>query len=100
MSRESYEQLLDATCAELGDEEVRVLAHLAARLLEGQRQYGRLALATDTRDWRRERAEEAADILMYSAFEVVRAEVAAESAPNGEGAPTVKRSVVGRGEGT
>jgi len=58
---------------ELGDEELLVLATLARRLLAGQRAYGRLDLAHDGRDWRRERAEELADAMVYDAV----AEVAA-----------------------
>ncbi len=66
--REELERDLDVACAELGDDELRVLAYLAARLLAGQHAYGRLDLANDSRDWRRERGEEIADLLVYSAF--------------------------------
>jgi hypothetical protein len=58
---------------ELGPDERRVLVVLARRLLAGQKAYGRLDVATDTRNWRRERAEELADALVYTAI----AEVAA-----------------------
>lgn len=64
---------LGAVACELGDDEVRVLLVLARRLLAGQRTYGRLDVAHDGRDWRRERAEELADALVYGAI----AEVAA-----------------------
>jgi hypothetical protein len=64
---------LDTTLADLGDDELAVLGALARRLLEGSRRYGALDLAGDRRDWRRERAEELADALVYGAF----AEVAA-----------------------
>jgi hypothetical protein len=67
-SREAIERDLFVACAELGDDELRVLAYLAARLLAGQRTYGRLDLASDRRDWREERGEEIADLLVYSAF--------------------------------
>ncbi len=60
---------------ELGGDERRVLLVLAKRLLDGQQRYGRLDLANDSRDWRKERAEELADSLIYGAF----AEVAAAS---------------------
>lgn len=66
-------ELLDVV-AELGTDERRVLLVLARRLLQGQRQYGRLDVAGDRRDWRRERAEELADALVYGAIaEVARA---------------------------
>jgi hypothetical protein len=68
---------LDEVIAELGDEERRVLLVLAKRLLMGQRTIGRLDLAKDARDWRRERAEELADALIYGAI----LEVAGELAP-------------------
>jgi hypothetical protein len=71
-AREAIERELDATCAELADDEIRVVAHLAARLLEGQRRYGRLTLATEGRNWGKERAEEVADLLVYTAFEELR----------------------------
>ncbi len=73
--RETIEMRLDATCAELGDDEIRVIAFLARRLLEGQRAYGLLDLATDRRDWKQERAQELADALVYTAFEALKAEV-------------------------
>lgn len=65
---------LDASCAELGADEIRVLAYLAARLLEGQRAYGRLDLAHDARDWKQERAQELGDVLVYTAFEALKQE--------------------------
>ncbi len=62
-----------ATIAALGPDERRVLAVLARRLLAGQRAYGRLDAAADGRDWRRERAEELADALVYGAIAEVSA---------------------------
>jgi hypothetical protein len=59
---------LGETLAELGQDERRVILVLARRLLEGQKAYGRLSLATDPRDFRHERAMEIADLLVYSAF--------------------------------
>ena len=41
---------------------------LARRLLAGQRTYGCLDLASDRRDWRKERADELADALVYGAI--------------------------------
>jgi hypothetical protein len=54
--------------AELGRDERRVLLVLARRLLAGQHAYGRLDVANDRRDWRKERAEELADALVYGAI--------------------------------
>jgi hypothetical protein len=73
--REATERELDEVCAELGDDERRVLLALARRLLAGQRTYGLLSVATDGRDWLRERSEELEDVLVYTAI----AEVAAAS---------------------
>ncbi len=54
-----------AVVRELGPDERRVLLVLARRLLAGQCAYGRLDVARDGRDWRRERADELADALVY-----------------------------------
>lgn len=43
----------------------RVFCRIAQRLLEGQRTYGRLDLATDERDWAEEMAEEMSDGMAY-----------------------------------
>jgi hypothetical protein len=76
---EEWQRLLD----ELGPEEHEVLLVLGRRLLAGQRQYGRLDLARDPRDWKREAAEEAADLAIYTAFRVV-ADTIKSSEPTGE----------------
>ncbi len=65
-------QVALALDVELGADERRVLAYLRDRLLEGQRRYGALDLARDPRDWKRERAEECADLLIYGAFAAVK----------------------------
>ncbi len=65
-------ELLDVI-SELGPDERRVLLALARRLLQGQRTYGLLSVATDGRNWLRERSEELEDALVYTAI----AEVAA-----------------------
>jgi hypothetical protein len=64
---------LEAILAELGTDEHRVMLVLARRLLAGQRAYGRLDVATDGRDWRREMADELADALVYLAIGEVAA---------------------------
>ena len=60
---------------QLGHDEVVVLAALAKRILVGQQQYGRLDLATDKRDWRKEKAEEEQDWLFYAVFEDLKREM-------------------------
>jgi len=50
---------------QLGRDELDVLTRIAHRLVAGRRIYGPLDIATDRRDWRRERDEEAADYLVY-----------------------------------
>ena len=54
--------------AGLGPDERRVIVVLANRLRGGARAYGALDLANDQRDWEKERGEEVADLLVYSAF--------------------------------
>lgn len=49
----------------LGSDEIRVLEYIRDRLRLGQAQYGRIDLATDARDMRREAAEENADEVVY-----------------------------------
>lgn len=46
----------------------RALLVLARRLKKGQRYYGAIRIATDARNWRKEREEELADALIYGAF--------------------------------
>ncbi len=58
--------------AALGAEEKRVMLVLAQRLLAGQQEYGKLAIASDPRDFKREGAEEIQDLLIYSAFETLK----------------------------
>lgn len=64
---------LAGLAAALGRDELRVLVLIAERLAAGQRTYGRLDLAADARDWRREALEEAADGLVYVACGLVKA---------------------------
>lgn len=67
-ARETAVSALGAAVASLGDDEVRVLAELARRLLLGQGVYGRLDLSRDTRDMGREASEEALDLAVYLAM--------------------------------
>ena len=80
--REETERTLDALCVELGDEELAVLVALSRRLLAGQRAYGRLDLAHDARDFRRERAEELEDALIYTAIAEVAATIHGDDSNN------------------
>jgi hypothetical protein len=57
---------------ELEPDALRALLYLAERLLVGQKAYGKLDLATDPRDWKRELEEEVGDLLVYSAFEALK----------------------------
>lgn len=63
---------LDEILAQLEPDAKRVIAFIGARLLIGQRQYGRLEIAKDKRDWRKERDEEAADLLFYVAAAMLK----------------------------
>jgi hypothetical protein len=66
------EEELSGIVASLGPDEHRVMLVLARRLAAGQRQYGRLDLASDVRDWALERSLEIQDLLIYSAFEALK----------------------------
>ena len=70
-SRANQTRRLDPIWHELGEEEREVLLLLAARLQLGQQRIGRLDLARDSRDWAKERREEALDLLVYDAIEAV-----------------------------
>ena len=74
------EQIVEVV-EDLAEEEGGVLLVLAKRLLAGQRAYGRLDLAHDARDWRKERADELADALVYTAIAEVAAQVKQALAP-------------------
>ena len=59
---------LATLAAQLGEDEVRVLARIAERLRSGARVYGRMDLATDKRAFRTTEArEELEDALVYLA---------------------------------
>ncbi len=60
----------------LGSQELAVLRWLAVRLLQGQSTYGKLDVATDTRDFTVERSEEIADMLIYCGIEELKRTVA------------------------
>ncbi len=63
---------LEAIIELLGDDEVRVLARIAGRLLHGLGTYGGLDLAQDVRDFDEEAREEIEDALVYFACRHLR----------------------------
>jgi len=67
-SRQSKLQSIEDSCEKLGGDELRVLDWLAKRLLVGKERYGNLDIANKPIDWRKERTEEAMDLLVYSAI--------------------------------
>jgi hypothetical protein len=77
MTAEHGDDLLDVI-DRLGPDERRVLLALARRLLTGQTTYGMLSVATDGRDWLRERSEELQDALVYTAIAEVAAATRSE----------------------
>lgn len=66
------ERTLEEVCRELGPDELRILKKIAERLAMGQRQYGRLRLAHDARNFRKEASEELLDAVVYLTCEVER----------------------------
>lgn len=60
-----------------GDDEIRVMAYIAERLIGiGQIQYGKLSIANDRRDFRREAAMEFGDAAVYLTLNALRMLVA------------------------
>lgn len=57
---------------DLGVDELRVLTAVATRLAMGQKQYGKLDIARDKRDFVKEASEEALDGCVYLACELLR----------------------------
>src|SRR5262245_6754383 len=72
-SREALLGDLAAVARLLSHDELRVLVTIAVRTRGGQSRYGRLRLAHDNRDFRREALEEACDGCFYLAAGLVRA---------------------------
>lgn len=72
---------LHAAVADLGDDEVAVLAEAAERLRAGRGYYGELRLATERRDFVGDAVEELLDATVYLAADVVRARMRRESTP-------------------
>ncbi len=57
---------------DLGDDEEEVLRVLRGRLELGQKQYGKLDIARDEREWSKELLEEVLDQCVYTAIMLVR----------------------------
>ena len=57
---------------DLGDDEEEVLRVLRGRLEMGQKQYGKLDIARDSREWSKELLEEVLDQCVYAAIMLVR----------------------------
>lgn len=63
----------------LGHYELETVAWFCDRVLTGQRVYGKYSPETETRDFTKERAEEACDMAVYTAFEEILRRVRAET---------------------
>jgi hypothetical protein len=72
---------IDAVSVGLHDLEpdaLRVLGCIADRLRFGRKCYGDMHIATDRRNARKERGEELADALVYTAYGILKGEIDAE----------------------
>lgn len=88
--RKMAEYTLDAS-----PDELLVLATIAERMHQGRLEYGPLNIAADDRDWEREAANEASDLLVYRTVTKLARRASAETLPP----PVDDRAVaVGRGE--
>lgn len=56
----------------LNRDELRVIEFIATRLHLGQQRYGFLNVLTDSRNWKQEALEEAADGAVYEAIDAVK----------------------------
>jgi len=63
---------LGTLVAALGEDEVLVLVAIARRLAVGRTCYGLLDVKGDPRDWRKEASEEAFDLAVYLACQMLR----------------------------
>jgi len=66
--------ILALVAGELGPDEVRTLVALARRLLLGQQSYGALDVRTDPRKWQGEARDEALDLAVYLAVDLIKRE--------------------------
>lgn len=72
-ARDESRRMVAEACADLRNDELRVVLLVAERLGMGARQYGALDIAGDSRNWRREAAEELLDGCIYLAAQSLRA---------------------------
>lgn len=61
--------------AGLGEDEIRVVEYLLARLRRGRELHGQLDFTNDRRDWRKEIHEELGDYLWYDVFALLAKEM-------------------------
>lgn len=66
------DRTLEQIASELGPDELRVLKRIGERLVLGRKQYGKLRLEHDARDFRKEASEELLDACVYMACELER----------------------------
>jgi hypothetical protein len=69
----STREKLNRVLLELEPDALKAVLFLSERLLVGQGCYGKLDLSTDPRDWKKEKMSEVGDLLIYSAFETLKA---------------------------
>ena len=65
-------QVLRSSASAIGPDEAAVLTQIARRLALGASQYGRLRIASDGRDWRKEASEEYLDGAVYMAIQCIK----------------------------
>jgi hypothetical protein len=70
--RDAFEASIRSLLPAMSLDELRVLERVAVRLHRARESYGELQLVTDQRDFRAERANEAADALFYICADDVR----------------------------
>lgn len=75
MTRSDAANRLIAAIHELGDDELRVLATVSDRLQMGLKQYGKLDIDGDPREWLHEMSEELLDASVYGACALLRRNV-------------------------
>lgn len=72
MTRADLAVQIGCLCADLGEDELKVILSIAQRLTMGAKQYGVLDMERDPRDWHKETYEELCDAVVYSTLKCVR----------------------------
>ena len=65
-------KLILDTVDRMGEADLQSVKFTLRRMLDGQKQYGKLNVATDKRDFRVERAQEIADDLVYAHADILK----------------------------